>query len=262
MIKQQDTVILSNTRLKGDYFLLQVKAEIIVPEVKPGQFVHIKLPRFEHRILRRPFSIYNVDLATGVLSVIYKVVGEGTRYLSTLGAGEAVNIIGPLGTAYSEIKGTAPILVAGGYGCAATYLVAKTSAVPCTVLLGGRSEADLLLEEEFKALGCRVLVSTNDGSKGHRGFVTELLEQVLQEMPNGTAEVFACGPNPMLKATAMVAERFGVDAEVSLDQNMCCGVGACFACVIKKKANNEDGWEYARTCMTGPVFKASTVYWE
>lgn len=262
MIKQQDTTIISNKRLKGDYFLLRVHADQIVPEVKPGQFVHIKIPHLEHRILRRPFSIYHVDLKTGILSVIYKVVGEGTRCLSLQPQGEVVNIIGPLGNPYSAVTKKNPILVAGGYGCAATFLIAERSPVPCAVLLGGRSEADLLLEDEFKALGCRVLVSTNDGSKGHKGFVTELLQQVLAEVEIGSAEVFACGPNPMLKATAQVAEKYGVDAEVSLDQAMCCGVGACFACVIKVKANNSDGWEYARTCMTGPVFKSSSVYWD
>lgn len=261
MMKQQDSTIVRNCNLKGDYYQIDFQAEQLVPEVQPGQFVHVRLPEFEHRILRRPFSIYNVDPATGLLSVIYKVVGEGTAHMCKLPAGTPVNLMGPLGHGYSAPSGLKqPIIVAGGYGCAATYLVAKRSPVPCTVLIGGRSAPDLLLVEEFQALGAEVRVSTNDGSAGHQGLVTELLEQELAK--HGGAEIFACGPNPMLKAVSRIGLAHGVDAEISLDHAMCCGVGACFACVVKIKADTPDGWEYARTCMAGPVFQASQAVWD
>ena len=259
---QQDTTILNNRNLKGDYYQVDFQADAIVPQVQPGQFVQVKLPEFEHRILRRPFSIYNAEPKTGVLSIVYKVVGEGTSHLAKLPAGTQVNLLGPLGTGFSQPSGKGrPVIVAGGYGCAATYLVARRSPVPCTVLIGGRAAPDLLLEDEFRALGCDVQVSTNDGSKGHKGLVTALLEKAIEKYGK-TTEVFACGPNPMLKAVCHISAAYGIDAEVSLDHAMCCGVGACFACVVKMKADTPEGWEYVRTCMAGPVFKASRTYWD
>jgi dihydroorotate dehydrogenase electron transfer subunit len=153
-----------------------------------------------------------------------------------------------------------PIVVAGGYGCAATYLFAKRSATPPLVLIGGRSAGDILLQQEFADLGCEVRVSTNDGSQGYHGLVTALLEQALDE--SQAPFVVSCGPNPMLYAVARILAERGLDGEVSLDHAMCCGVGACFACVVKMKADNADGWEYVRTCLHGPVFRASTVHWE
>ncbi|MCK5805368.1 MAG: dihydroorotate dehydrogenase electron transfer subunit [Lentisphaeria bacterium] len=259
--RQEQAAIRANGRLQGEYFRVDFDAPGIVPHVRPGQFVHLQLPAFEHRVLRRPFSIFDVDLATGRLSVVYKVVGEGTQRLSSLDAGVCVDLMGPLGNGYSDApSGNRPVLVAGGYGCAATYLFAKRSPVPCTVLIGGRTEGDVLLTDAYEALGCDVRVSTDDGSLGHKGLVTELLEAVLVEESNST--VVACGPNPMLRAVGMVCETHGIDAQLSLDHVMCCGVGACFACVVKIKTDNEDGWEYIRTCKDGPVFRASQVNWD
>jgi len=258
---QEDAAILGNRRLQGDYFQVDMQTAGIAAATQPGQFVHVQLPRFEHRVLRRPFSIYDVDPANGRLSVIYKIVGEGTAHLAELPAGTVLNLLGPLGVGFSAPPvDTRPVVVAGGYGCAATYLFAKRSPVPPLVLIGGRSAGDVLLEAEFAALGCEVRVSTNDGSRGHRGLVTELLETALDE--TALPFVASCGPNPMLYAVARILARRGLDGEVSLDHAMCCGVGACFACVVKLKADNPDGWEYVRTCLHGPVFKASSVHWE
>lgn len=259
---QQDAEILRNKRIQGDYFQIDFDASEIVPHVHPGQFTHVQFPEFGHRVLRRPFSIYTVEENTGILSIVYKVVGEGTAHLSNLPAGKIANLLGPLGRGFSiPSADSAPIIVAGGYGCAATYLLAKRSPAPCKVLIGGRSEADLLLVEEFKALGCDVRLSTDDGSAGTKGLVTVLLEEALGEISAEPA-VFACGPNPMLKAVGQMMLERGKDAEISLDHAMCCGVGACFACVVKIKADNPDGWEYTRTCKDGPVFKASDAYWD
>jgi dihydroorotate dehydrogenase electron transfer subunit len=261
MKTQEDALILRNERLVGDYFRVDFKAETIVPQVEPGQFVHAKFSMFEHRLLRRPFSICDVDLDTGVLTVVYKVIGEGTAHLSRLQAGETVNLLGPLGKGFS-LPGadSSPIIVAGGYGCAATLLLAKRSPVPCRCLLGGRTREDLLLVDEFRQLGCQVELATDDGSCGIKGLVTELLEQAIAEAAAPPA-IYACGPNPMLRAVSNIVLAKGLDAEISLDQAMGCGVGACYACVVKMKADNPDGWEYVRTCVDGPVFKASAAHW-
>lgn len=258
---QEKAPILRNTRLQGSYFRVDLRAPGIAPAVQPGQFVHVQLPAFEHRVLRRPFSVFTVEPAAGTLSIVYKTVGEGTAYLAQLGEGVCLDLMGPLGNGYAEPPaGRQPIVVAGGYGCAATYLFVRRSPVPCVVCLGGRSLADLLLVDEFRALGAEVRLATDDGTCGHRGVVTDLLETALAQ----TAQpwVVACGPNPMLKAVCRLVAAHGLEAEVSLDHAMCCGVGACFACVVKLKAATADGWEYVRTCRAGPVFPASQVVWD
>lgn len=257
-------VILSNKNLIGDYFHIQFNSPEIAKLAQPGQFLHLQVPHFDHRVLRRPFSIYNVEPATGVVELVYKTVGEGTQRLSEIPAGTEISLMGPLGTPFSVPTDTHPIIVAGGYGCAATYMLAKHSPLKGVTLIGGRSEIDLLLVEEFKATGYEVRCSTNDGSVGHKGLVTEILIEELEKAKASgkPVSIHSCGPNPMLKAVAKVAEDFGLDAEISLDEHMCCGIGACFTCVCKTKADNEDGWEYSRSCKDGPVYQASTIHWD
>ena len=258
---QEKAPILRNACLQGSYYRVDLRAPGVVPQVLPGQFVHVQLPDFEQHVLRRPFSVFNVDEASGTLSLIYKIVGEGTARLAQLGEGVCLDLMGPLGHGYSEPPaGQKLVVVAGGYGCAATYLLVRRSPPPSVVCLGGRTAEDLLLVHEFRALGSAVHLATDDGSLGHRGVVTELLEQVLDREPRPF--VVACGPNPMLKAVCRIVAARGLQAEVSLDHVMCCGVGACFACVVKLKADNAAGWEYVRTCKSGPVFQASQVVWE
>lgn len=258
---QQQAPILSNHRLQGEYHRLVAQADRIAAATQPGQFVHLQLPDFAHRVLRRPFSICDVDPDAGTLTIVYKTVGEGTQRLSTLQPGTPLDLMGPLGHGYTlPSAGIHPIVVAGGYGCAATYLFARRAQAPCTVLLGGRSAADILLEREFRDLGCDVRIATDKGDAGHHGLVTDLLGPALSESPR--TAVVACGPNPMLHAVSRIVLARGLDAEVSLDHVMCCGVGACFACVVKLKAPTPDGWEYVRTCKAGPVFLASQVHWD
>lgn len=251
---QTKAVLLSNSCIKGSYFKATFQMEQIPGNTQPGQFIHVQIPDMEHRILRRPFSIFNVSDST--LSIIYKVVGEGSSKLSTLCAGKELDIVGPLGRPFSPLKDNG-IIIAGGYGCAATYLLAKTSVNKPMVLIGGRSQADILLKDEYEALGCQVHISTDDGSVGMQGRVTELLESLLQD--NMKYSIAACGPIPMLKSLHKIMVARNIPGELSLDHAMCCGVGACFACVTKVKASNEDGWRYARICHEGPVFNADDV---
>jgi dihydroorotate dehydrogenase electron transfer subunit len=261
MKTQEDASVLANRRLQGEYYQIDLGAPAIAAAVEPGQFVHLRVPMLEHRVLRRPFSVYNTDADAGVLSVIYKIVGEGTRGMAALAPGTVVNLLGPLGHGFSRpAEGTLPIIVAGGYGCAATYLLARRSPAGCVVLIGGRTAEDLLLVEEFRRLGAAVRVSTEDGSKGRRGLVTDLLVELLEHAP-ARPHVFACGPNAMLQAVSEIVLARGLDAEISLDHVMCCGVGACLACVVRMKADTPEGWQYVRTCTEGPVFKASQTVW-
>lgn len=264
---QIDATLLANTHLQGDYHQLDVNAPDIARTAKPGQFVHIQIPGLKHRVLRRPFSIYDTDANTGRLSVVYKKVGEGTEQLATITQpGVKVNVMGPLGNAYAQPipeqdgRTRRLIIVDGGYGCAATFLLAKNATIKPVVLIGGRSAIDILLVKQYTDLGCTVRVSTNDGSMGDQGLVTKLLQEELDK--DNFAQVAACGPNPMLKAVADMTVPADIPTQISLDQPMCCGIGACFACVVKVvDETNADGWHYSRSCMEGPVYDARNIYW-
>ena len=150
-------------------------------------------------------------------------------------------------------------LVAGGYGMAAMYLLAERSPQKGIVFVGGRRRVDILCEPEFRALGWEVRVTTEDGSLGETGRVTQPLLAELRRSVVGR-KLFACGPTPMLKAVGKIADDFAVPAELSMDEHMCCGVGVCLTCVIPIRSG--DGWEYQRTCTEGPVFDSRAVVWE
>ena len=253
--------ILENNRLKGDYFLVRFHAPEICAKARAGQFVHVRINDHGDRILRRPFSIH--DCAGETLSLVYKVVGHGTKELSELAPGAVCDLLGPLGVGFSDpVPGMTPVLVAGGYGAAATYLLTKQVPQRGLFLLGARSESDVLLTEKYEKAGYEVRVATNDGSMGYHGFVTGLVEQLLAEKPDGKFFFYGCGAHPMLMALAKLLRAHHQPGELSIDHLMCCGIGACFACVVKVKADTPTGWTYARACADGPVFNLDSVYVE
>lgn len=251
--------IISNTPDTAQYHRLTVRAPAIAARVQPGQFVHLRIPGLREALLRRPFSVFQAR--AGTISILYKTVGKGTEALALMRAGETLSAVGPLGRgftvpAHGDQK---PVLVAGGYGMAALYLLAERSPVRGVVCVGGRSRVDILCEEEFRALGWEVRVATEDGSRGEHGLVTQLVVGLLRQGGNGH-KLFACGPTGMLQAVSEIAAAFGVPAEVSLDRHMCCGVGACLTCVLPVRRGAD--WEYRRACADGPVFDAGQVCWE
>lgn len=258
---QENTIVVQHELFHGDYRLLRVSAPEIGPQVQPGQFVHLRVPRLENAVLRRPFSVFKAD-AEG-LSILYKMVGMGTEALRSVEPGEPVNLMGPLGTGFPMLGKTTitPVLVAGGYGNAALYLQAENLPVKGVAFFGGRSAEDILCVEEFEALGWDVRVTTDDGSLGTKGMVTAALDPWLEENKETVqgVEIFSCGPNPMLKAVGDRALEKGFTAWLSMDRNMACGVGACLTCVIQRKT--ETGWEWARCCKDGPVFNAEEILW-
>jgi dihydroorotate dehydrogenase electron transfer subunit len=259
---EQTVQIVSNERDRNLYFRLMLRAPQIAPLVQPGQFAHLRIPPLKAALLRRPFSIFQVEGDT--LSILYKTVGQGTEVLSRMRAGEELSVIGPLGHGFTipRADGETPLLVAGGYGMAAMYLLAQRSPQKGIVFVGGRRREDILCEDEFRALGWEVRATTEDGSYGEKGLVTQPL---LAEIRNPKSEIrnyklFACGPTPMLKTVGALAAEFNVPAELSMDEHMCCGVGVCLTCVIPVKSG--DGWEYQRTCTEGPVFDTRQIVWE
>ncbi|MGO9586862.1 MAG: dihydroorotate dehydrogenase electron transfer subunit [Limisphaerales bacterium] len=256
---EQTVQIVSNECDTNSYFRLVVRAPRIAPLIQPGQFAHVRVLPLKDALLRRPFSIFQVEGET--FSILYKTVGKGTEVLARMQAGEEISAIAPLGHGFTVPKrgGETPLLVAGGYGMAAMYLLAQRSPQKGIVFVGGRRRVDILCEKEFRALDWDVRVTTEDGSLGEKGLVTKPLQAELKRRTKGR-KLFACGPTGMLKAVGQLAEEFKVPAELSMDEHMCCGVGVCLTCVIPIKTG--DGWEYQRTCTEGPVFDSQNVLWE
>lgn len=258
--------IISNIQVKGLYYHVSFYHPEIAQKAQPGQFVHVRIAQNEAHLLRRPFSIFDTNPSAGTVDVVYKVVGSGTSVLSNLPPGVVCDLLGPLGVPFSIPSPTQrPVMITGGFGSAATYLLAKRSAQKGILLLGARTEADVILTEYYEALGVDVRIATEDGSLGIQGRVTDLLEPIFAEQ-NPAYTYGACGPQGMLMAVGRMALSAGYPAaELSLDHPMCCGVGACFACVLKVVDTSglfADGWRYARSCSEGPVFRSDAIYYE
>ncbi|MEI8288431.1 MAG: dihydroorotate dehydrogenase electron transfer subunit [Verrucomicrobiota bacterium] len=259
---EQTVTIVSQERVEGSYYRLALKAPDIAPLIQPGQFAHVRILPLKDALLRRPFSIFQVTGDT--FSILYKNVGKGTEALSRMRAGEELSVIAPLGHGFTvpPAGGDTPLLVAGGYGMAAMFLLAQRSPQKGIVFAGGRRRVDILCEQDFAAIGWEVRAATEDGSHGEKGLVTlPLLAEIRNsKLKTQQIKLFACGPTPMLKAVGKIAEDFNVPAELSMDEHMCCGVGTCLACVIKVKAG--ESWEYQRTCTEGPVYDSRQIFWE
>ncbi|QBG47985.1 dihydroorotate dehydrogenase electron transfer subunit [Verrucomicrobia bacterium S94] len=260
-MKQELTSVIEHDNFQGEYRILRLAAPVTGPQVKPGQFLGLQVPNLGERILRRPFSIYQAD--TSGVAVLYKAVGRGTEAMANIKAGDEVSIIGPLGNGYPDPDpARIPVLVAGGYGNAALYILAQRMKKKGIAFFGGRSAIDILLVKEFEALGWDVRPTTDDGSLGTRGLVTDAFDPWAAEQNLQSLEVFCCGPNPMLKAIGDRAIEHNFTAWLSIDRHMACGVGACLTCVIKRKTEEENQWEWSRCCKDGPIYESREVLWD
>lgn len=260
-MKLEQAIIIDQTKVSGGYRLLQLKAPLISSEVQPGQFVHIRLPSPEDTLLRRPFSVFRAD--SPGLDILYKPVGRGTTAMLDLLPGHSLNLIGPLGKGFPRPSADSlPVLIAGGYGIAALYMLARSCVSPGLAFFGGAQSADILCVDDFIRLGWDVRIATENGSLGVQGLVTAPLDLWLQqERGDRRIEAFACGPNGMLRAVADRAATGNWRAWVSIDRNMGCGVGACLTCV-QKIQSADGGWTWKRVCKEGPVFDSRLVIWE
>ena len=253
MIDEKCTVV-SHEEIGAGYRYLVLAAPQMAADLVPGQFVHVKVPVLETSALRRPFSVF--DAAEGKVTLLYKTVGRGTAALNAAQAGDTVNVMGPLGHGFPLKCDGTPLLVGGGYGVAPLHFLAKRLK-GCKLFIGGRTAADLLALDKFKALGVEVFTATNDGSAGVKGLVTDPLDDFLVQLreKGEKFELFACGPDPMLKAVALRATGTGSKGWISMDRHMICGVGACYACIQKTVRGN------SRCCIEGPVFAAEDLVW-
>ncbi|MGI6087396.1 MAG: dihydroorotate dehydrogenase electron transfer subunit [Kiritimatiellia bacterium] len=260
----ENTAVLNHDALGNGYHLLKLKSQKIAPAVRPGQFVHLRVPDLGEAVLRRPFSVFRTDADT--LTILYREVGVGTRRMRHLRVGDQVNLVGPLGRGFPSIApGKFPVLVAGGYGLAALYMTAARAPAPGLLCVGGATDRDILCLDDFEQLNWETRVATEDGSMGEKGLVTDILAHWLDtEAANHTPEIYACGPIGMLRAVSNLTGKLGYQTWVSMDRNMGCGLGACLACVQKVRKREADGtetWQWARICSEGPVFDARDIIW-
>lgn len=244
-------------RKLGEHTLLTLHAPEIAAQARPGQFVEIKISGGpEAPFWRRPFSICRAQKAR--IELLIKPVGKGSAWLAQCAAGARLDLLGPLGNGFSTRAAGSALLVGGGFGVAPLFFLAdrlRKQKRDVELFIGGRCREDLLLREESRKLGAEVSCSTDDGSFGHNGRVTELLQRRLEKM-SGRVWIAACGPKPMLKAVAELARKKSIPAQLSLEERMACGLGVCNGCVVKA-----DG-RYQRVCQDGPVFQAGALEWE
>lgn len=275
---------------------MTIRAAKIVQQACPGQFVHILCGNSFNPLLRRPFSFHRLN--GNSFEILYKVKGLGTKLLSKKRKGDKIDMLGPLGHGFDFRLSTKDyrlrtILVAGGMGVAPLLALAQSLAdrKRITVLLGAKTKNEILCEREFKKLGCKVIIATDDGSLGHKGLVTGLLRNILWYgiSKSGTTEnctpkllpkaiflrttnnaprprpwrrrtqqttLYSCGPRPMLKEVARISRHYRINAFGSLEENMACGVGACLGCAVETKAG------FKQVCSDGPVFNLQEIKWE
>jgi dihydroorotate dehydrogenase electron transfer subunit len=252
--------VIRQSPLAAGYWLLELEAEAIAGVARPGQFVHVRVPGLDRTSLRRPFSIFGAE--GGVLKIVYKTVGRGTEELTHAAVGSALQVIGPLGNGFPlEPKGV-PLLVAGGYGVAPLCFLATRLPVKGKVFVGGRTSDDVLACEVFERMGWPVAVATQDGSRGETGLVTAPLDRELAAMAAAgqTPELYACGPDGLLRAVGQRALAADCRGWLSLDKHMVCGVGACLACVQNLRRQDGSTW-IGRVCHDGPIFEAREIVW-
>ena len=239
-MKQHIFEIQSNEQIAKNVYRMQLCGD--TTGILSGQFVNI---RVQGQFLRRPISVCNIT--DGILTIIYKVVGVGTEVMSHLPIGTQLDVLTVLGNGYDLTKaGDAPLLVGGGVGVPPMYMLARQlreAGKKVRVILGFNTKDEVFYEEEFRALGCDVTVTTVDGSHGVKGFVTNALD-------GKQSYYYTCGPLPMIKALLQAA---GTNGEVSMEERMGCGFGACMGCTIQTTQGSK------RVCKEGPVFPAEIL---
>jgi dihydroorotate dehydrogenase electron transfer subunit len=245
----------------GSYFLFSLESPEIARSSQPGQFLMIKVSETDSPLLRRPLSLHN--RTNQEVEIFFQIAGKGTKLLSEKRPGEILDVIGPLGHGFSlkkEFKEKEIFCVGGGRGLAPLFFLAKelraVEARPI-IFYGGKTSADLPLRQRLEEAGIETRISTDDGSAGFPGMVTELVEKELQQ--RAPAFLFACGPEAMMKRLSEICQKNNLPAEFSLETIMGCGIGACWGCAQPIKKNG--AIHYLKVCQDGPVFSAQEIIW-
>jgi dihydroorotate dehydrogenase electron transfer subunit len=277
--QQMIALVVEQVRMARDTYRLRIEAPNLARQVVPGQFFMIRAPGVTNPLLGRPFALYDVwcdpsGNPSGI-DVAYLVVGKMTGLMSTWVSGDRVEVWGPLGNGFPLADCERLLLVAGGIGNTPFPAVIREalglhrfgsrsvrSALPrerVTFCYGVRSAEYLAGLDDFGALGIDVRLGTDDGSRGHKGFVTEIAAEQLQRETGNGCRIYCCGPEPMMHAVAKLAARHNFPCWLSLETPMACGFGACFSCVTRVKQPDGE-WDYRRTCVEGPIFPADALF--
>ena len=256
--------ILWNKKVGDLYYRIGLQARGGYARAKPGQFVMLRLPGHNDPLLRRPFSIHRLIAAGGRvegIEILYKLVGKGTRKLARLPEGQRLNVLGPLGSAFTLPGRLGHVfIVSGGIGVApmvflASFLVARgADPARCRIFLGGKSSGDILCADDFTDLGMLVHATTDDGSAGDQCLVTHPVELAIQDsLPD---IIYACGPLEMLQCVLGIVEKYEILCQVSIETRMACGLGACLGCAVEIRDASD---QYLHACLDGPVFDTREI---
>jgi dihydroorotate dehydrogenase electron transfer subunit len=252
--RTQDLQIVENKQLKKDFFILELSSADSLPKILPGQFVQIRVDGSPETFLRRPVSFYDVDYKKNTIRLLIQILGKGTETLSKLAPGGYLNLVYPLGNAFTmPAEGENCLLVGGGVGIAPLFFFAKLikqAGFSTDMLLGFRNRDRIIEYDEFRKYGT-VYITTEDGSEGEKGFVTD--HSILKT--NKYSRIYCCGPDPMMKAVAGYSRQHHIFCEVSLENLMACGFGICLCCIVDTNEGR------ICTCTDGPVFNINDLKW-
>lgn len=255
MKRVEDFIVVHHKWLNYSSFIIELEAQDILPDIEPGNFAEIQISNSPKVFLRRPFSIYDVNPANNTLSFFVKVIGEGTRLLGETRKGDKLNLIYPLGNSFSNPASGKVLVIAGGSGLAPFILYGKSlqnTSTEITFLFGAKSADDIVLTNEFKALG-KVLITTEDGTLGEKGLVTQHSLFKNKNLPFD--HIVTCGPEPMMKAVGKITMERNIPCEASLENTMACGFGVCLCCIVPTVDGNKS------VCTEGPVFNIKDLKW-
>ncbi len=284
-----EVAVVQNERIAEYTWKIRLMAPDFTTRIVPGQFVMLRLPNSLSPLLGRPFAVYAASPNSGLVDVIYLVVGNMTERLTKVTAGSILTMTGPLGKGWEVLddrNDNAPyasyfqegvsmtdylILIAGGIGQTALFMLAQQflNRIPVrprsqvSLLYGAKNKERICCQDDFANVGVSVHIATEDGSMGTKGFVTDLLPDIFEKsgVPAEKTKVACCGPKPMLRAAAKECEKLHLRCWVSLESPMACGMGICFGCVVNY-LDDSGQWDYRRTCVDGPVFDASRLKWD
>ncbi|MDD4802497.1 MAG: dihydroorotate dehydrogenase electron transfer subunit [Syntrophomonas sp.] len=254
---QENGLVINHQQVAQDMYIMEFMAPAVARECQPGQFLHVRPGNTNDPLLRRPLSIYDADQEKGSISLLYRVVGAGTSLMTGIRENDYIDIVGPLGRGFTlPAPSKTALLVGGGVGIAPLVYLGRAliqRGCQVTAMMGAANENQLVAGDRLLEIGVPFLPVTMDGSRGYPGMVTDLL--VPPVYPEEIV-IYTCGPEPMMAKVAEYAQRYDIWGEVSLEEHMACGVGACLGCARRLKANDE---AYVKVCKDGPVFNIMDV---
>ena len=252
---QGQYIIKEKSAIAREIYSFTISCPEVAAAACPGQFVHIRAKGFT---LRRPISICGIDKEKGTLRIVFEIRGEGTAEIAKLNAGDLIDMLAPLGHGFTvnpDFKKV--VLIGDGIGTPPMLPLAKAYGDRAAAISGFRNASAVILQEDFRKTGAETILCTDDGSAGIHGFVTQPFTELAEK--GGIDAVYACGPIPMLKGIAAICKEKGIYCEISLEERMACGIGACLGCACRTVRNDEE--YFAHVCKDGPVFKAEEVLW-